>query len=175
MRYRVMGQKGDALHDPFLASYCGSDPITDVHDHFPKMVDPESLHGAFGNEYHGRTPYGRWLITKFDLLAAHAVGYQLRRTAPFLPLQIDSTFLPPAQSGKPYHARLAASGGIPFYDWKIADGSLPDGITLNRFTGEVTGTAQRPGVYPLKVEVRDYHHDGTAVSRSIHFAVSRSK
>lgn len=163
------------LHDPFLASYCGSDPKTDVHDHFPGVLDPESLHGAFGNEYHGRTPYGRWLITKFDLLAAQAVGYQLRRTAPFLPLQIDSTVLPPANAAMPYHAKLAASGGIPFYDWKISAGSLPDGITLNRFTGEISGTAQRPGAYPLTVELRDYHHDGKPVSRSMKLAVSRGK
>jgi hypothetical protein len=164
------------LRDSYLAGYYGSDPTTDIHDHFPKTIDPESLRGVFGNEYNGRTPYGRWLITKFDLLAAHAVGYQLPRTAPFLPLKIETTSLPRAQVGKPYHASLAASGGIPFYDWQIAAGSsLPDGITLNRFTGEISGTAQRPGPYPLKVEVRDYHHDGSPVSRSINFAVGRGR
>ena len=41
----------------------------------PGTVDPASRRGAFGHEYHGEMPHGRWLITKLDLLCARAVGF----------------------------------------------------------------------------------------------------
>jgi hypothetical protein len=43
------------------------------------------IFGAFGNEYHGQMPGGRWLITKLDLLYAQAIGYELRGTSAFKP------------------------------------------------------------------------------------------
>ena len=57
----------------------GSEVHIDSSDHFAGIIDPASLHGAFGNEYHGRTPLARWIITKLDLLCAEAVGYKLRQ------------------------------------------------------------------------------------------------
>jgi hypothetical protein len=155
-----------------LRAYYGSDPRTDEHDHFDRIIDPVSLHGAFGNEYHGKTPYGRWLITKFDLLAAQAVGYKLRATAPVLPLSLAAGPLPAATSGKAYHAKLRATGGVPVYDWRVAGGALPPGISLNRFTGELTGAPRRPGIYSVKIEVRDYRPDGAPVSGALTIAVS---
>ncbi len=58
------------LRDDRLRAYLGSDPKIDRSDHLPGTIDPASLHGAFGNEYHGKTPYGRWQITRTDLLCA---------------------------------------------------------------------------------------------------------
>lgn len=156
-----------------LRAYYGSDPKTDEHDHFDAIVDPASLHGAFGNEYHGKTPYGRWLITKFDLLAAQAVGYRLRATAPALPLTLSADSLPAAIVGKAYNRQFHATGGIPFYDWRIAGGSLPPGLTLNRFTGELTGSPRRVGTYPVTIEVRDYHPNGASVSQAFTLIVSK--
>ncbi|HEY2585927.1 MAG TPA: Ig domain-containing protein [Tepidisphaeraceae bacterium] len=156
-----------------LRAYFGSDPKTDEHDHFDGIVDPASLHGAFGNEYHGNTPYGRWLITKFDLLAAQAVGYKLRATAPVLPLTLSADPLPAATAGKAFRAQFHATGGIPFYDWRVAGGAMPPGLTLNRYTGELTGAARRVGNYPVTIEVRDYHADGTPVSKEFALTVER--
>jgi len=49
-----------------VRAYLGTSPMVSKSDHLEGVVDPASLHGAFGNEYHGRMPRGRWLITKLD-------------------------------------------------------------------------------------------------------------
>lgn len=162
------------LKDDAVRAYLGSDPRTDVHDHFDGFIDPWSLHGAFGNEYHGRTPYGRWLITRFDLLCAQAIGYKLRPLAPILPLSIRTENLPEASNRKPYKAAVQAQGGIPFYDWQISAGKLPPGLTLNRFTGQIIGTPRQVGRFTFTLLVRDYEKDGPTVSRDLEIAVART-
>ena len=135
--------RSGTLADDAIDKYLGSQLRTDTHDHFDGFIDPMSLHGAFGNEYHGNTPFGRWLITKLDLLAAQALGYTLAApTAAFMPLVFANDPLPKAQAfNRPYKTKLQATGGNPVhYDWTIKAGQLPPGILLNRFTGELMGT-----------------------------------
>jgi hypothetical protein len=165
--------RGGAISDPALHAYLGFDPGIDVHDHFDGTVDPVSLHGAFGNEYHGKTPLGRWVITRTDLLAAQAIGYKLRKTAPFLELAITTSELPPATSGHAYKASVQAEGGVPFYDWTITTGELPPGVLLNRFTGQIIGTPKKVGTFQFTVQLRDYQKESTGVSRSFTIAVAK--
>lgn len=165
--------RGQTLSDPALHAYLGFDPRIDIHDHFDGTVDPVSLHGAFGNEYHGKTPLGRWLITKTDLLAAQAIGYKLRKTAPFVDLAITTENLPGTAPGVAYKATLQAQGGIPFYDWSITTGELPPGLRLNRFTGQIAGSGAKAGSYQFTVGVRDYQKDAKAVSQSFTINVTR--
>ena len=165
--------RGGELADPALHAYLGFDPRIDIHDHFDGTVDPVSLHGAFGNEYHGKTPLGRWLITKTDLLAAQAIGYKLRKTAPFVELTITTEQLPPATSGRAYKANLVAEGGVPFYDWSITAGELPPGLLLNRFTGQIIGNPKKVGTFQFTIQARDYQKEGTGVSQPFTIAVAR--
>ncbi|MGO9923770.1 MAG: hypothetical protein ACLQIB_54850 [Isosphaeraceae bacterium] len=76
-------KRGEALKDEGVRSYLGSFPALSQSDHLEGVIDPASLHGGFGNEYHGRMPRGRWVITKLDLLCARAIGYELRQTSAF--------------------------------------------------------------------------------------------
>jgi hypothetical protein len=76
-------KRGEMLKDERVRAYLGSSPALSQSDHLEGVIDPASLHGAFGNEYHGRMPRGRWLITKLDLLCASAIGYELRETSAF--------------------------------------------------------------------------------------------
>jgi hypothetical protein len=76
-------KRGEPMNDERVRAYVGSSPALSQSDHLEGVVDPASLHGAFGNEYHGRMPRGRWLITKLDLLCARAIGYELRETSAF--------------------------------------------------------------------------------------------
>jgi len=76
-------RRGETLKDDRVRAYLGSFPALNQSDHFEGVIDPASLHGAFGNEYHGRMPRGRWLITKLDLLCARSIGYELRETSAF--------------------------------------------------------------------------------------------
>ena len=82
-----MAKRLGTLRDERVRAYLGSDPAIDRADHLAGSIDPASLRGAFGHEYHGRMPRGRWLITKLDLLCAQAVGYRLRETSAFVPLR----------------------------------------------------------------------------------------
>lgn len=159
------------LKNAAIRAYLGSDIKTGIHDHFDGFVDPVSLHGAFGNEYHGKTPLGRWLITKLDLLCLEAEGYKLRSVAPLLPLSLQVKSLPDAPLLRKYQARLVAQGGVPVYDWSLERGNLPSGLALDRFTGQITGTADRAGRYSFTVKVRDYDPAGDGVTQSFRIIV----
>ena len=76
-------KRGQTLNDERIRAYLGSSPALNQSDHLDGVIDPASLHGAFGNEYHCRMPRGCWLITKLDLLCARAIGYELRETSAF--------------------------------------------------------------------------------------------
>ena len=159
------------VHDDDLRSYLGKDPKFDVHDHFDHVVDPLSLRGCFGSEFNGKVPQGRWLITKADLLAARAIGYQLRPVGPFAPLTISADPLPDARCGRRYEADLHASGGVPVYDWSVSDGTLPPGLSLNRFTGQISGEPTRIGTFEFTMRLRDYQSDSTPVTRRMSIPV----
>jgi hypothetical protein len=147
------------LADPAVREYLGADPKLDKADHLAGGVDPASRRGAFGNEYHGDMPRCRWQITKLDLLCARAVGYPLRETSAFAPRRIESDALPGGVVGKAYAQTLRATGGIPFYNWEVAAGSLPTGLKLDSFSGAITGTPAQAGVFEFTIRVRDYEEN----------------
>ena len=160
------------LRDERVRAYLGSDPAIDRADHLAGSIDPASLRGAYGNEYHGRTPQGRWLITKLDLLCAQAVGYRLRETSAFVPLTLRTERLPDGTASAPYTATLRAEGGIPSYHWEVVEGSLPDGVTLDSFTGDLRGTPGRSGAFEFTVRVRDNDERGAGRSRRLRLAIT---
>ena len=64
--------------------------------------------------------------------------------------------------------QLMASGGKPGYSWKITEGSLPEGVTLNldgTFDGYVDDD---PGDYPFTVQVTDSEGNTADKQLSIH-------
>ena len=75
-------KRGQTLNDERIRAYLGSSPALNQSDHLDGVIDPASLHGAFGNEYHGRMPRGRWLITKLDLLCAAPLVTSFARLRP---------------------------------------------------------------------------------------------
>jgi hypothetical protein len=56
------------------------------------------------------------------------------------PLAIVTTSLPDATIGVPYSGQVQAAGGILPYTWALTSGTLPQGLTLNTTTGQITGT-----------------------------------
>ena len=60
--------------------------------------------------------------------------------APILaPVTITTTTLPNGAVGVPYSFTLEATGGDGTYVWAL-NGTLPDGLTLDPLTGEISGT-----------------------------------
>lgn len=70
-------------------------------------------------------------------------------------LAIATTPLPNGEVGIAYSQTLAASGGTPPYNWSIASGSLPSGVSLNTSTGAIAGTPTTTGTSNFTARVTD--------------------
>lgn len=72
-----------------------------------------------------------------------------------IPLEITTTELPPAAEGQVYSTQLEATGGSGRYIWSVVSGSLPQGLTLDSLSGEISGTPAAAGSYSFTVQVTD--------------------
>ncbi len=71
-----------------------------------------------------------------------------------LPLAITTSALPQGTVGVAYSQTVAATGGVTPYNWSIASGSLPPGVTLSG-TGVVSGTPADNGSFAVTLRVTD--------------------
>ena len=70
-------------------------------------------------------------------------------------LAIKTSALGEAYVGSPYSATLAASGGSGAgYSWKLASGSLPNGLTLST-AGKISGKPTKAGSSTITIGVKD--------------------
>ena len=86
--------------------------------------------------------------------AAQAAQASLALTVHGAGLVITTDALPAGEDGFPYEARLEALGGTPPYAWMIAEGALPEGLSLLA-GGVIQGTPAGIGDFPLSVRVFD--------------------
>ncbi|MFI7132642.1 Ig domain-containing protein [Nonomuraea sp. NPDC050153] len=159
-------------NDPDVVAYEGYPVPLDSSYHIPgdqKYWD--RLSGQSGGWTH-MFPTRRWMLTKLALLVAENAGWKLNRNlTPFLPPSIVTTSLPSATPGTAYSQTLQAKGGVPFYDWQVTSGSLPAGLTLDRFTGTVSGTPTTAGTAGFTVQLRDYDKLSTPLTRTFQLTV----
>ncbi len=57
--------------------------------------------------------------------------------------------------GVPYSSTLVAAGATAPYAWTLLAGSLPEGLTLDPFTGEIRGTPATGGTFTVMAQVSD--------------------
>jgi hypothetical protein len=165
-------KSGGTITNAAVVAYQGSAVTIDPFDHLSngatndalKLVDRLSKKGTFGSEYAAVVPYGRWLITKLNLLCLQAIGYSIKQTSAFVPPSITPTALPSAVIGSVYNSMVATKGGIPFYKFEVISGVLPAGLTINSFDGTIAGTPTQNGTSNFTIRVNDYdnqHFDQT--------------
>ncbi|MFK7936469.1 MAG: putative Ig domain-containing protein [Saprospiraceae bacterium] len=160
------------INDAAVVNYQGANVPVNSFDHLDDgsfIVDRISKRGAFGSEYAATMPNGRWLITKLNLLILQAIGYDLKSTSPFSTVDIANQNLVAVALNSSYSEQIMATGGIPFYNFSLSAGALPSGISLNAFTGALTGTPNQAGTYNFTVRVEDY--DLKAVQKSFSLEV----
>jgi hypothetical protein len=170
-RFRDFKNMG-SVQDAAVLAYHGPPPPIDQFDHLNGSVDRQGRRGAYGYEYFGDVPGRRWLITKLDLLVAQAIGYQLRTTSALVPLSVQTSSLPAGTVGASYGVALQAQGGIPFYNWTVDSGELPSGLSLNSFTGAISGTPTQAGTFNFNVRVRDYDEGTAGVTRALSITIN---
>ncbi|WP_031499129.1 putative Ig domain-containing protein [Bryobacter aggregatus] len=76
--------------------------------------------------------------------------------------------VPGATSGTPYSQTLTAAGGKEPYNWVIASGTLPNGLTLNPLNGQISGTPTIQGTTFFTAKVSD----GNGTSAYSYFGIS---
>ncbi|HKQ85780.1 MAG TPA: Ig domain-containing protein [Candidatus Acidoferrales bacterium] len=84
-----------------------------------------------------------------------------------------SASLPQGFIGASYSGTVTSNGGVPPLTFGLSSGSLPDGLTLNNNSGQITGTVATnvaAGSYPFTVSVTDSAvptHQSASVPASI--------
>ena len=58
-------------------------------------------------------------------------------------------------TGSSYTWAMSGSGGTSPYTWSIKSGTLPNGMTLNASTGEITGKPTKAGTFTFTVQAAD--------------------
>ncbi|MGQ9546119.1 MAG: CFI-box-CTERM domain-containing protein [Dehalococcoidia bacterium] len=89
---------------------------------------------------------------------------------PSLVLFIVTAQLPRGQAGTAYEAKLEACLGAEPYVWTVTQGSLPDGLSLDTNTGNISGTPTRAGTFDFTVTVTDAVQATAAAPLSISIA-----
>lgn len=90
------------------------------------------------------------------------------------PILIDTTTIPDGVAGEAYDVSLGYKGYATWVKWSIAEGKLPEGLTLTE-DGKITGTPAGAGEYTFTVEVENDHGDKAQMKFTIKIAEAEKK
>ena len=89
------------------------------------------------------------------------------------PLQMEESSVPSGTQGDGYSAQLLATGGEGPVAWSGSSGALPDGLSLDPLTGEITGVPTATGTFDFTAEVQDSSAPPRSVSEPVSVSVVR--
>ncbi|MER3410161.1 MAG: hypothetical protein C4305_01255 [Thermoleophilia bacterium] len=93
-----------------------------------------------------------------SFVVADANGFTATVQVPFsvrAKLAVKTKRLRAAKRGRAYRAPIRIAGGIAPVRWRIVEGGLPRGLSLNRLTGQIIGMPRQVGSFQVTVEARD--------------------
>ena len=98
--------------------------------------------------------------TRVTVTALSAADSTLTATSevtvsPLAKLAMQVQPLPRGTAGTPYSTNLTVTGGVGPYHWQIAGGSLPQGFSLDRASGVISGTTLQTGNFTFTASVAD--------------------
>jgi hypothetical protein len=133
--------------------------------HLFQILDPASLQTPYGGGVEQPImASGREMLTKLDVLIMESVGYPLRENEVTIPLSLTTDSTLATTVLEPVNWKLIAKGGIPVYYYTLGEGSLPDGLVLDAISGEITGTPESIGDFPVVFNLRDYDQRKSGVN-----------
>jgi uncharacterized repeat protein (TIGR03803 family) len=74
--------------------------------------------------------------------------------------------LPNGVEGNAYDSTATATGGLPQYTWALVKGALPNGLTLNKTTGVVSGTPTTSGKFGFTLSLTDSEGNPDEITRA---------
>jgi hypothetical protein len=92
--------------------------------------------------------------------------------SPASALTLDATTVGPAAVGQPYSVVFGASGSVAPYVWTVSSGTLPDGLTLDSSSGQLSGTPTTPGVSTFTVSATSASSPAAVAQSSYSIAVA---
>jgi titin len=109
-------------------------------------------------------------VSDFDLVATDTLGGSIAQTESLTiagPPAITSPVLPAGEAGVLYDAIPVAGGGTGPFAWSVSDGTLPDGLTIDNVTGEISGTPTALGRSTFTLVATDGESQQATQSESI--------
>src|ERR1700738_5529266 len=103
-------------------------------------------------------------FTKIIRLIAILILFCAVLAAQASPLVLADEALPAMDVGVEFHMLLHAPGGVPPYVWSVANGDLPEGVTLTP-EGLLSGRAAKPGTFPITLKVEDSAHPAHTITK----------
>ena len=91
---------------------------------------------------------------------------------PLAKLLFTINSLPTGTAGTPYSTTLTATGGNTPYVWQITGGSLPQGLSLDKSTGVISGITSQTGTFSFTASVTDA--SSTSANASLVLAMNTS-
>ena len=130
----------------------------------PSMAARGAVHNLAAAPVNGAMP--SQTVRTVDALDAGAA--QSRDAAGASPLDVQPRSLSVPQAGVRVAAPLMARGGTGPYRFAIVRGSLPDGLTLDGTSGQISGRARRAGSELITLQITDANGDALDVEIGIH-------
>ncbi len=98
-------------------------------------------------------------------------GYQVTMSCPVI--TVTPATLPDGTIGALYDQTVSAAGGTPPHTFSVSGGALPNGLTLNPATGQITGTPTALGTFNFVITATDIYgcSGSTAYTVTIHCPV----